>query len=82
MSVHVLLVDVLTVGAGGGSIANVNAAGPLEFGPESAGADPGPILYDKGGAHPTIADANLLLGRLDASKLKSNNASSTHGRVA
>jgi len=71
MPIHVPLVDVRTVGAGGGSIAKVNAAGLLEVGPESAGAVPGPICYGRGGTEPTISDANLLLGRLDVSKLSS-----------
>ncbi len=69
MPIHVPMVDVRTVGAGGGSIARVNAAGLLEVGPESAGADPGPVCYGRGGAEPTISDANLLLGRLDAARL-------------
>jgi N-methylhydantoinase A len=69
MPIHVPMVDVRTVGAGGGSIARVNAAGLLEVGPESAGAMPGPICYGRGGAQPTISDANLLLGRLDPSRL-------------
>lgn len=69
MPIHVPMVDVRTVGAGGGSIARVNAAGLLEVGPESAGADPGPICYGKGGTRPTISDANMLLGRLDTAKL-------------
>ena len=64
MPIHVPMVDVRTVGAGGGSIARVNDAGLLEVGPDSAGADPGPICYGKGGVAPTISDANLLLGRL------------------
>ncbi|MFN2469098.1 MAG: hydantoinase/oxoprolinase family protein [Gaiellaceae bacterium] len=57
-------VDVHTIGAGGGSIARVDAGGALRAGPESAGADPGPACYGRGGAEPTITDANLLLGRL------------------
>ena len=69
MPIHVPMVDVRTVGAGGGSIARVNASGLLEVGPESAGADPGPICYGRGGTRPTISDANLLLGRLDPSRL-------------
>jgi N-methylhydantoinase A len=69
MPIHVPMVDVRTVGAGGGSIARVNAAGLLEVGPESAGADPGPICYGRGGTWPTISDANLLLGRLDPARL-------------
>ena len=71
MPIHVPMVDVRTIGAGGGSIAKVNDAGLLEVGPQSAGADPGPICYGRGGREPTISDANLLLGRLDVSKLKS-----------
>ncbi len=71
MPIHVPMVDVRTVGAGGGSIARVNAAGLLDVGPQSAGADPGPICYGRGGVDPTISDANLLLGRLDPAKLNS-----------
>ena len=69
MPIHVPMVDVRTVGAGGGSIARVNPAGLLEVGPESAGASPGPICYGRGGTRPTISDANLLLGRLDPAGL-------------
>jgi N-methylhydantoinase A len=57
-------VDIHTVGAGGGSIARVDAGGALRVGPESAGADPGPASYGRGGLLPTVTDANLLLGRL------------------
>jgi N-methylhydantoinase A len=57
-------VDLHTVGAGGGSIARLDAGGALRVGPESAGADPGPACYGKGGTQPTVTDANLLLGRL------------------
>jgi N-methylhydantoinase A len=57
------MLDIHTVGAGGGSIAGVDAGGSLRVGPESAGADPGPICYGKGG-HITVTDANLYLGRL------------------
>ena len=58
--------DVQTVGAGGGSVAWVDAGGALRVGPESAGADPGPASYGRGGRRPTVTDANLLLGRLPA----------------
>ena len=71
MPIHVPMVDVRTVGAGGGSIARVNAGNLLEVGPESAGAAPGPIFYGQGGTKPTISDANLLLGRLNPEKLNS-----------
>ena len=69
MPIHVPMVDVHTIGAGGGSIAFVNEAGMLQVGPESAGAEPGPICYGRGGMRPTITDANLLLGRLDPAGL-------------
>jgi len=71
MPVHVPMVDVRTVGAGGGSIARLGPSGLLEVGPDSAGADPGPICYGRGGSDPTITDANMLLGRLDPGRLKS-----------
>jgi N-methylhydantoinase A/oxoprolinase/acetone carboxylase beta subunit len=57
-------VDVHTVGAGGGSIVWRDRGGALRVGPESAGADPGPACYGRGGTRPTVTDANLLLGRL------------------
>jgi N-methylhydantoinase A len=59
------MVDVHTVGAGGGSIAWRDAGGALRVGPQSAGADPGPACYGRGGSEPTVTDANLLLGYLD-----------------
>lgn len=69
MPIHVPMVDVRTVGAGGGSIARVDAAGLLQVGPDSAGATPGPICYGKGGTEPTISDANMLLGRMNPDRL-------------
>ncbi|TPI54948.1 hydantoinase/oxoprolinase family protein [Mesorhizobium sp. B3-1-7] len=69
MPIHVPMVAVHTVGAGGGSIARVDAAGLIQIGPESAGANPGPICYGRGGVEPTITDANLVLGRLAPKKL-------------
>jgi len=69
MPIHVPMVAVHTVGAGGGSIARVDASGLIQVGPESAGANPGPICYGRGGTEPTITDANLVLGRLDPKKL-------------
>lgn len=65
MPIHVPMVDVRTIGSGGGSIAFVDDAGLLKVGPRSAGAEPGPICYGRGGTDPTITDANLLLGRLN-----------------
>src|SRR2546421_1508341 len=59
------MIDVVEVGAGGGSIAWIDEIGALKVGPQSAGADPGPICYRGGGTEPTITDANVVLGRLD-----------------
>src|SRR3954467_6155341 len=59
------MIDVVEVGAGGGSIAWIDDIGALKVGPQSAGADPGPICYKGGGSEPTITDANVVLGRLD-----------------
>lgn len=59
------VIDLVEIGAGGGSIAWVDSGGILRVGPQSAGADPGPICYGQGGDEPTITDANLVLGRLD-----------------
>lgn len=61
-------VDIHTVGAGGGSIGWRDAGGALRVGPRSAGADPGPACYGRGGIEPTVTDANLVLGRLDADR--------------
>ena len=69
LPVRVPMIDIHTIGAGGGSIARVNSAGILQVGPESAGADPGSICYGRGGEEPTITDANLLLGRLNPAGL-------------
>jgi len=64
--VAVPMVDMHTIGAGGGSIAWIDDGGLLQVGPQSAGASPGPACYGKGGREPTVTDANLLLGRLRA----------------
>lgn len=62
--IAVPMVDMETIGAGGGSIAYVDTGGMLQVGPRSAGADPGPACYDRGGLDATVSDANLVLGRL------------------
>ena len=67
LPVRVPMLDIHTVGAGGGSLAHFDAGGALRVGPESAGADPGPICYGRG-LQPTVTDANLLLGRLQPDK--------------
>ncbi|MDX3905180.1 MAG: hydantoinase/oxoprolinase family protein [Pigmentiphaga sp.] len=64
LPVQIPLVDVFEVGTGGGSIAEIDHGGALRVGPRSAGADPGPACYGRGGTAPTVTDANLVLGRL------------------
>lgn len=64
--VAVPMVDMHTIGAGGGSVAWLDAGGLLQVGPQSAGADPGPACYGKGGKRPTVTDAHVVLGRLPA----------------
>lgn len=66
---RVPMIDIHTVGAGGGSIGWFDAGGALRVGPRSAGADPGPAAYGRGGTEPTVTDANLVLGRLSADGL-------------
>src|SRR5499427_8406500 len=63
------IVDIHTIGAGGGSIAAVSGAGRLSVGPRSAGAEPGPVCYGRGGGQPTVTDAHLVLGRIPPSLL-------------
>jgi len=63
--VRVPMIDIEAIGAGGGSIARLDDAGALKVGPHSAGADPGPAAYGRGGTEPTVTDANLVLGRLN-----------------
>ena len=65
LPVRLPMVEMRTIGAGGGSIGSVDAAGRLTVGPRSAGARPGPVAYGRGGTEPTVTDANLALGRLD-----------------
>ena len=68
LPIQVPMIDVFEVGTGGGSIARVETGGALRVGPQSAGADPGPACYGRGGDMPTVTDANLLLGRLAADR--------------
>ncbi len=68
MVVRTPMVEIATIGAGGGSIARVDRGGLLRIGPESAGADPGPAAYGRGNDRPTVTDANVALGRIDAGR--------------
>ncbi len=65
---RVPVIDIKEVSAGGGTIAWIDAGGALTLGPHSAGADPGPVCYARGGQEPTVTDANLVLGRIDAGR--------------
>ncbi len=66
MTVRTPMIEITTIGAGGGSIAWVDRGGLLQVGPESAGSDPGPVCYGLGNDRPTVTDANLVLGRINA----------------
>lgn len=65
LPLRIRLLDIETIGAGGGSLVRVDAGGALRVGPQSAGAMPGPVIYGRGGEQPTVSDANAMLGRLD-----------------
>lgn len=65
LPLRIPILEIHTVGAGGGSIARIDAGGALRVGPESAGAEPGPACYGRGGRRPTVTDANVVLGRID-----------------
>ena len=66
MVVRTPMIEMTTIGAGGGSIAHIDETGLLDIGPQSAGSDPGPVCYGRGNDRPTVTDANLVLGRIDA----------------
>ena len=68
MVIRTPMIEMSTIGAGGGSIAHIDNTGLLEIGPDSAGSDPGPACYGSGNDRPTVTDANLVLGRIDARK--------------
>ncbi|MGD9920635.1 MAG: hydantoinase/oxoprolinase family protein [Pseudorhodoplanes sp.] len=89
MPIAVPSIDLIEIGAGGGSIAHLDALGLLKVGPESAGSVPGPACYSRGGTSPTVTDANLVLGLLDANNflggemiLDRNAAEQAIGRIA
>ncbi|MEM8623481.1 MAG: hydantoinase/oxoprolinase family protein, partial [Pseudomonadota bacterium] len=65
MAIRSPMIEITTIGAGGGSIASVDKGGMLAIGPESAGSDPGPVAYGRGNDRPTVTDANIVLGRID-----------------
>jgi N-methylhydantoinase A len=65
LPLRIPVIEMVEIGAGGGSLAHLDGMGRIQVGPESAGADPGPACYGRGGTHPAVTDANLLLGRYD-----------------
>ncbi|OOV99247.1 methylhydantoinase [Pseudomonas sp. MF6396] len=88
MPISIPVVEMVEIGAGGGSIASIDSMRQIRVGPHSAASEPGPACYDRGGLEPTITDANLLLGRLDADnfaggalRLSVDNAASAVDRV-
>src|SRR6201747_1048417 len=68
LPLRIPVIEMVEIGAGGGSIAHVDSMGRIAVGPESAGADPGPACYGRGGTHPAVTDANLSLGRYDPAR--------------
>lgn len=75
------MVDIHTIGAGGGSVARVTRGGLLKVGPDSAGADPGAIAYGRGGTEPTVTDANVLLGRINSQSITGSHEADSLGAV-
>ncbi len=65
MPISIPVIEMVEIGAGGGSIATVDSMRQIRVGPHSAGSEPGPACYDRGGTHPTVTDADVILGRLD-----------------
>jgi N-methylhydantoinase A len=86
LPLRIPVLEMVEIGAGGGSIAHVDTMGRIAVGPESAGADPGPACYGRGGTKPTVTDANLLLGRYDAARFAGGtmrlNAAAAHDALA
>ncbi len=76
------VIDIKEVSAGGGTIAWIDAGGALALGPQSAGAEPGPVCYARGGAEPTVTDANLVLGRIDAARFLGGTMPLDHAAAA
>ena len=82
LPIRVPAIEMVEIGAGGGSIAHVDAIGRLNVGPESAGADPGPACYDRGGGAPTVTDADVVLGRIDPSVFAGGSVRLDPGKAA
>ena len=72
------MIDIVTLGAGGGSIARIDEGGALKVGPQSAGATPGPACYMRGGKNPCVTDANIVLGKLNQKKILGGRMDAPH----
>ncbi len=81
LPVRVPVIEMVEIGAGGGSLASVDALRRITVGPESAGAEPGPACYGRGGTAPTVTDANLLLGRIDPTRFAGGSIALSAGRA-
>jgi len=81
LPINISTIELIEIGAGGGSIAEIDALGLLKVGPRSAGAAPGPACYGRGGEHPTVTDANLVLGFLDAATFAGGTMTIDRGRA-
>lgn len=79
--IRIPMIDIHSIGSGGGSIAHLDKAGMLRVGPESAGSYPGPIGYDRGGKRPTITDANFLLGRINTQSITGSKAQASLDKI-
>src|SRR4029077_1570226 len=86
LPLRIPVIEMVEIGAGGGSIAHVDTMGRIAVGPESAGADPGPACYGRGGTQPAVTDANLTLGRYDPARFAGGtmrlNATAAHDALA
>ncbi len=82
MPISIPVIEMIEIGAGGGSIASVDVLGQIRIGPQSAGSEPGPAAYDLGGQHPTVTDANVMLGRLHPSTFGATDISLSPERAA
>ena len=82
LPLRIPVIEMVEIGAGGGSLAGVDALGRIAVGPESAGADPGPACYGRGGVRPAVTDANLMLGRYDPDRFAGGTLALDPGRAA
>src|SRR5262249_58176944 len=71
LPLRIPVIEMVEIGAGGGSIARVDTLGRINVGPDSAGSEPGPVCYDRGGKQPTVTDADVVLGRIDPADFSS-----------